>query len=200
MANNVTGNATSQPSGEQAGGRRKKKKLPPSKPEICAVAHSRTRKLQLPPPNSAIQSVVHPTFARVALQALEDIEGISSRNLETLRRAGVKSLRLLIEKASTRKSRVELAEKTGISDVYLLNWVSRADLYRISGIGPEYAALLEAVGIDSPVELARRSPHHLHVQMVKRNADKKLVRRLPSEKLVSRWVETAKNLPRAVQY
>jgi predicted flap endonuclease-1-like 5' DNA nuclease len=144
--------------------------------------------------------VVHPTFARVALQALEDIEGISSRNLETLRRAGVKSLRLLIEKASTRKSRVELAEKTGISDVYLLNWVSRADLYRISGIGPEYAALLEAVGIDSPVELARRSPHHLHVQMVKRNADKKLVRRLPSEKLVSRWVETARTLPRVVQY
>ena len=178
---------------------KKKKKLPPPHPGIRASATSRSP-LKLPPPDPAIKFVVHGTFARVALQALEDIEGISSNNLETLRRAGVKSLRLLIEKASTLKSRVKLAEQTGISDVNLLSWVGRADLYRIGGIGPGYASLLEAVGVDSPVELARRSPQHLHQIMVKRNADKKIVRRLPGEQQVSAWVEAAKKLPRAVQY
>jgi len=60
--------------------------------------------------------------------------------------------------------------------------------------------LLEHAGVDTVPELAQRRADNLHKKMVEVNEAKKLVRALPSESTVAKWVEQAKELPRAISY
>jgi len=129
-----------------------------------------------------------------------EIEGIGPANAKKLEEAGISSLESLLEAGSTPKGRKELASKTGISDSYILKWVNRADLFRVKGVGSEYSDLLEAAGVDTVVELAARNAENLAKKMAEVNAEKKLVRQMPSEKQVAAWIENAKTLPRAVNY
>jgi predicted flap endonuclease-1-like 5' DNA nuclease len=78
--------------------------------------------------------------------------------------------------------------------------VNRADLMRVKGIGEEYSDLLEAAGVDTVKELRNRRPTNLLKRMVDANKKKKLVRRLPTEAMVERWVAQAKELPPVVRY
>ncbi len=59
---------------------------------------------------------------------------------------------------------------------------------------------LEEAGVDTVPELAQRNPENLHKAMVNINADKKLVRKLPTQSQVAAWVAQAKELPRAITY
>lgn len=99
-----------------------------------------------------------------------------------------------------KKGRDALAEKTGISDKLILKWANRADLDRISGVGSEYADLLEAAGVDTVPELAQRKPENLHKKMVEVNEEKNLVRKMPTLKQVEDWVDQAGKLPRVLNY
>jgi predicted flap endonuclease-1-like 5' DNA nuclease len=51
-----------------------------------------------------------------------------------------------------------LAETTGMEESKILTFVNHADLIRIKGIGPQFAELLEASGVDTVKELATRKP------------------------------------------
>jgi len=82
----------------------------------------------------------------------------------------------------------------------ILEWVNRADLFRVHGIGEEYSDLLEQAGVDTVVELSKRKADNLHVAMDKINAEKNLVNRMPSVGMVEGWIKEAKALPRAVEY
>jgi predicted flap endonuclease-1-like 5' DNA nuclease len=75
-----------------------------------------------------------------------------------------------------------------------------ADLFRVKGIGSEYSELLEAAGVDSVAELKRRNAANLAKAMADINAEKKLVRAVPTEKRVSSWVEHAKTLEKIVTH
>ena len=75
-----------------------------------------------------------------------------------------------------------------------------ADLMRISGVGEEYSELLEAAGVDTVKELKHRVPANLHAKMKEVNEAKKLVRQLPSESGVEKWVAQAKELPAVMTY
>jgi len=131
---------------------------------------------------------------------LIDIEGIGEAYAVKLKAVGIATVEALLEKGSTTKGRKELAEKTGISDALILKWVNRADLFRIKGIGSEYGDLLEAAGVDTVPELAQRKAENLLPKMTEVNDAKKLVRRMPTLKMVAAWVEEAKKLPRIVNY
>ena len=74
------------------------------------------------------------------------------------------------------------------------------DLFRIQGVGAQYAELLEAAGVDTVVELATRKAENLTKKMEEVNETKKLVRRVPPLKTVEGWVEEAKSLPRVLEY
>jgi len=131
---------------------------------------------------------------------LIDIEGIGPVYAAKLEGAGVGSAEALLEQGATPKGRMEIAEKSGISDGLILEWVNHVDLYRIRGIGSEYADLLEEAGVDTVPELAQRKPDNLLEKMTAVNAQKKLVRRLPVLSQVESWVEQAKKLERKVSY
>jgi predicted flap endonuclease-1-like 5' DNA nuclease len=131
---------------------------------------------------------------------LIEIEGIGEAYLARLAEAGVTTVEDLLQKGATPAGRKELEAKSNISQAKILEWVNHADLYRIKGIGQEYSDLLEAAGVDTVVELAQRNPENLLKALETTNAEKKLVRRLPTQKQVSDWVAQAKALPRVVTY
>ncbi|MEM2335986.1 MAG: DUF4332 domain-containing protein [Candidatus Bathyarchaeia archaeon] len=106
----------------------------------------------------------------------------------------------MLNVGGTRKGRKELAEKTGISEKLILEWVNLADLFRIKGIGEEYSDLLEEAGVDTVVELSKRDPENLHAKILEINKEKKLVRKPPTLEQVKNWIEQAKKLPRKVEY
>ncbi len=131
---------------------------------------------------------------------LEVVEGIGAKYAKDLRKVGVRSTSSLLEKGATPKGREELAKTSGISKTLILEWVNHVDLFRIKGVGEEYADLLEEAGVDTVVELAQRNVDNLIEAVLAANAKKKLVRRPPSKKMVKGWVAQAKKLPRKVQY
>jgi predicted flap endonuclease-1-like 5' DNA nuclease len=133
-------------------------------------------------------------------EKLTDIEGIGPSYAAKLEAAGVATPEQLLEVAGPRTGRRHLAEKTGISGEQLLRFVNRADLSRVQGVGTQYSDLLEAAGVDTTRELARRNPDKLLEALTKANAEKKRVRQLPTRAQVARWIEAAKALPPAVEY
>jgi predicted flap endonuclease-1-like 5' DNA nuclease len=131
---------------------------------------------------------------------LVDIEGVGEVYAAKLKAAGVGTAEALLKMGAAAKGRQEIAEKSGISEALILEWVNHTDLFRIKGVGEEYADLLEEAGVDSVPELAQRRADHLLEKMTEVNAQKKLVRRLPVLSQVTDWVEQAKKLPRLVTH
>ena len=131
---------------------------------------------------------------------IEDIEGIGPSYAEKLRGIGISTVEKLLEKGGTRAGRQEIVTGTGFRDDQVMKWVNHADLYRIKGVGAEFAELLEAAGVDSVPELAQRNAANLQKAMAEKNEEKKLTRRVPSESQVTAWVAEAKSLGRAVTH
>ena len=129
-----------------------------------------------------------------------DIEGIGPAFAKKLSSAGIKSVEALLKRGATPKGREEVAKQTGLGHKESLEWVNRADLYRIKGVGSEYSDLLENAGVDTVVELSKRDAKNLTAKMTEANAKRKVVRRLPVEKQVANWIAQAKKLPRAIKY
>jgi predicted flap endonuclease-1-like 5' DNA nuclease len=131
---------------------------------------------------------------------LTKVEGIGPVNAQKLEAAGITSTEMMLETGATPKGRREIAEKTGISSAQILKWINHVDLFRVKGVGEEYADLLEAAGVDTVPELAQRNPENLYEKILATNAEKNLVRRPPSAAQVADWVAQAKQLPRVINY
>jgi len=131
---------------------------------------------------------------------LSIIEGIGEAYKTKLNEVGIKSIEDLLEKGITKSSREEIAEKSGISEKLVLRWLNHADLMRIKGIGGEFSEILEAAGVDTVPELARRNAENLTAKIEEVNKEKELVRRTPTIKMVEEWIKQAKKLPRVLEY
>jgi predicted RNA-binding protein with RPS1 domain/predicted flap endonuclease-1-like 5' DNA nuclease len=136
----------------------------------------------------------------ISKSSLEYIEGVGPVYAAKLNEIGINTLDDLLEKGADPKGRQEIAESTGISHTLVLKWVNHVDLFRIKGVGSEYADLLEIAGVDTVVELSTRNPDNLFATLESVNEEKKLVRKLPVLSQVQDWVEQAKNLPRKINY
>ncbi|HNC09739.1 MAG TPA: DUF4332 domain-containing protein [Anaerolineales bacterium] len=134
------------------------------------------------------------------MATISDIEGIGPVNAAKLSKAGVRGTNGLLKMGATRKGRQELAKATGVSAKVILDWVNRADLFRVKGIGKQYSDLLEAAGVDTAMELAARKPEALLEAMGKANAKYNKVNQLPGLSNVKAWVKNAKTLKRVVEY
>ena len=131
---------------------------------------------------------------------LTTVEGIGEVQAKKLTEAGIGTTDALLEQGKTPAGRRKIAEETGISGKQILKWINRVDLFRIRGIGEEYADLLELSGVDTVPELSQRNPEHLYQAIREVNAEKKLVRQLPGQEQVRQWVAQAKGLPRVIEY
>jgi len=134
------------------------------------------------------------------MKSIDSIEGIGEAYAKKFRESGIWSVEGLLETAADKPTRKRLAEATGISEKLLLKWVNMADLFRVRGIGGQYAELLECSGVDTVKELAQRNPESLHSKMAATNEEKKVVRQVPGLRIVNSWITEAKTLPRKVDY
>jgi predicted RecB family nuclease len=134
------------------------------------------------------------------MASIDTIEGIGHKQATSLRKARIRTVEALLKKGATRKGRRQVAGETGISEKLILEWVNRADLMRVRGVGEEYSDLLEAAGVDTIKELRRRNPENLLAAMVQINIEKNLVRRLPTTAMVERWVDHAAELEPIVNH
>lgn len=140
------------------------------------------------------------------MASIETIEGIGKANGNRLRKAGIRSCEALLKLCCDKRGRKQVSEQTGIGEGPILEWVNRADLMRIRGVGSEYSDLLESTGVDTVKELRRRKPANLTAAMVEANdahikkTKKSIVRRTPAESEVTRWVEHAKSLDPVVTH
>lgn len=133
-------------------------------------------------------------------KSIEKIEGIGPKFGAALRAAGVKTVDDLLEAGASKKSRLELADKTGISEARILKCVNMADLFRINGVASQYAELLECAGVDTVKELKHRNAENLAAKMAEVNVEKRLVRRPPSATVVNDWIAQAQKLPAKVSH
>jgi predicted RecB family nuclease len=131
---------------------------------------------------------------------LTHIEGLGVNEIKSLKAIGIRTTERLLEHAKSSKGRRLLAEKTAIGEKRLLMFANACDHLRIKGMGPGYVVLLREVGVDTVRELRYRKPENLVHAMADANLKKKLVRLLPSSKLVVRWIEEAKKLPLKISY
>lgn len=131
---------------------------------------------------------------------ISDIDGVDGDVATALKRARIRSTGRLLEIACDAKGRKALAKRTGLTEKQLLCWANVADRMRIKGVSKEYAELLEAAGVNTVKELKYRNPARLAGAMAEANRKRKLVRLLPSEKVVVRWIAHAKTLPLKISY
>jgi predicted flap endonuclease-1-like 5' DNA nuclease len=129
-----------------------------------------------------------------------DIAGIGPLMAIKLKQLGIRTTGRLLEAARTAKARKELAARIGVDEQTVLRWANLADRMRIKGVGEPYAELLQAVGVDTVKELKYRNVNNLAKAMADANRKRKLVRLLPSEKRIERWIAQAKELPPKITY
>jgi predicted flap endonuclease-1-like 5' DNA nuclease len=134
------------------------------------------------------------------IYSLARINGIGPSLRLRFKAVGIRSPRKLLEAAKTAKGREKLAAKTDIDRKALLHMVNLIDRMRVNGVGQDYSELLEAAGVVTVNQLKYRSPKKLAEAMAEANAERKLVRVLPSTKTVERWIEHAKKLPPMISY
>lgn len=129
-----------------------------------------------------------------------DIEGIGPVYAEKLIAVGIDTAAKLLDKCAAPAGRKALEDETGISGKLILTWANHADLFRVKGIGPQFAELLEASGVDTVKELGHRNAANLAAKMLEVNDEKHLVRRVPVEIEVQRMIDQAKELPGVMTY
>ena len=131
---------------------------------------------------------------------ISSIEGIAPALRAKLKSVGIRTTDKLLERAKGLKQRQELARKIDIDPKILLSIANLADRMRIKGVGADYAQLLSAAGVDTVKELRYRNPAKLAKAMAEANAKRSLVRALPSQLMIERWIEEAKTLPPMISY
>lgn len=147
-----------------------------------------------------IQKPAYLTYDLSAHYPLETIEGIGPVYAERLQKQGVHHTRALLERGATRDGCQAIAHQANIRLALIQEWVSHTDLFRIRGVGPEYADLLEEAGVGTVPELAQRDPQRLYQRLAELNREKRWVRRLPSRSAVQDWIAQAGRLPRVIRY
>jgi predicted flap endonuclease-1-like 5' DNA nuclease len=132
---------------------------------------------------------------------IDEVEGIGPAYATKLGEAGVATTDDLLERGAKPGGRDELAEATGIGGKLILEWVNHVDLMRIPGVGSEYSDFLEAAGVDSPAELAQRNAANLAQTLAEVDAARpNMVRRVPSQEMVEKWIAAARDLPKVVEH
>ena len=132
--------------------------------------------------------------------SISELVGLGPSFAIKMKSAGIRTTEKLLETAKSVKGRQMLAEKTEIDQAQLLRVANLIDRMRIKGVGQEYAELLEAAGVVTIKELRYRNPARLAEAMVEANTKRKLVRVLPSEHTIERWIDHARKLTVKISY
>jgi len=122
-----------------------------------------------------------------------EIEGIGKKYGKILEKAGVFKVENLLSLGTNEIK--DLKEKTKISEKLIDKWAEHADLMRIGGVGPEYADMLNQIGIDSVKEFAQRNPQNTLDRIIELDKKKPDVfRKPPNLTEIEDWISQAKKI------
>ena len=107
---------------------------------------------------------------------------------------------ILVALALPSYTRYVLKANRGEAQQLLLNWSNKADMMRISGVGPQFAELLEASGVDTIKELRQRNAENLATKMSEVNSEKNLAKSSPATSLIEEWIAQAKKLDPTISH
>ena len=129
-----------------------------------------------------------------------DIEGVGEVYAEKLQAAGINKVSELLEKCASAKGRKALAAETEIPEKLILRWTNHADLFRINGVGPQFAELLEKAGVDTVKEFAHRVAENLQPKLEATNAQFHICGRVPSLIEIEKMLLQARDLEPKMTY
>jgi predicted RecB family nuclease len=119
---------------------------------------------------------------------IAEIKGMTDAAQAKLVAAGITTIEELLTNADTAKERAALAKQIEVPVSELTEWVNRADLMRLKGVGSEMANLLEECGVDSCKELQHRVAANLHAKLKATNDEKKITHHAPTLAQVEEWI------------
>src|SRR6476620_471396 len=112
---------------------------------------------------------------------ISDIKGMDAAMQAKMAAANIHTTDDLLAHAGTSAQRGALASQLGTTSAQLTEWVNRADLMRLKGVGTEFANLLEDCGVDSCKELQHRSAENLYNKLKQTNDEKKIAHHAPTQ-------------------
>jgi len=122
-----------------------------------------------------------------------EIIGVSNKQAKLLEKEGYSDIEDFLPLSKTQIK--NLAKKIGVTIEVLDTWQEHADLMRVEGVNPDYANILNQIGIDSVKEFARRNPKNTHDKLKQlKKENPKVISKLPTLKNVEGWIKRAKNL------
>jgi predicted flap endonuclease-1-like 5' DNA nuclease len=124
---------------------------------------------------------------------------ISTADADKLKKGGVSTTEEMLLKAAQPKDRKALAKASGLPAATIMTIARRCELLRIKGIGPEMVLLLEAAGVKSSAELAKKDPAALTASSDAANKAKKITDKPPTEPQFQDWIAQAKALPTVIE-
>ena len=122
---------------------------------------------------------------------ITEIKGLETAVQQQLTAMGIISAEQLFEEAGSPEQRAALARRLGVNLGQLTEWVNRADLMRLTGVGTEMANLLEECGVDSCKELQHRVAANLYIKLKTVNDEKHITHHAPSASQVEGWIRQA---------
>lgn len=122
------------------------------------------------------------------MASIDNIANLGKAEARVLRKNGIRTTDVLLQRAGDRTGRRRLARETDLSESDLLAWAHRVDLMRLREMGPVYAELLGRSGAGTLRKLGRSNPAVLRAMMAQVNERYRLTHRLPPESVVERWV------------
>lgn len=123
---------------------------------------------------------------------IAEIKGMTSAAEAKLQGANITTTDELLTATAAAHDRAELAKKIGVEPAQLTEWLNRADLMRLKGVGTEMANLLEECGVDSTKELQHRVAANLHAKLKETNDQKHITHHAPTEAQVEEWIQESK--------
>lgn len=122
------------------------------------------------------------------IHPIDSIEGIGPKYTSLLSKLGILNTQQL-----WRANKRDVAMSLGLSAKRVQNWQERAELMAVSGIGSQYAELLERSGVHSIKELAASNPEVLlrRVQRKENSLDVNIQGNTPGESIVASWIDAA---------
>jgi hypothetical protein len=124
---------------------------------------------------------------------LKDAHWIDPKYQKALPKVGIATLDDLLSKTRVKKERDELALRLLIPKEELVQWVEKARLVKLKGLGVENLRLLEEVGIHSVSALAKEDSEKLYTKMEQLFGE----RTLPRKAKIKIWIWESQNKVRS---
>lgn len=133
--------------------------------------------------------------------SIRELLGVDEDITEKLEGEGITTTQEFLDMCVTRNDRNIISDILEIHEGDILTMANMADLLRISSVTPEWAWLLEKVGVDTVPELSQRNPEHLYEAIEEYDiAFLEDVEEKPGLEHLKEWVKTAEEMDRILKY